>query len=162
MSREIEAFVYREARLLDEWRLEEWLDLFTGDGVYWVPIDDKSDPEQNASIIYDNKRRREMRVDQLIGHGVRASQHPRSETIHIIGNVEVHEDDADRVSVRYNAAIVETRPGDWRLEALGEQRLLAARCSMRLRRVDGVWKIEEKKTVLSSRGQPLDPLTVII
>lgn len=162
MKSEIEAFVYREARLLDEWRLEEWKDLFTSDGVYWVPIDDQADPGKNASIIYDNKRRRDMRVDQLTGHGPRASQHPRSETIHIIGNVEVAEEGEDRASVRYNAAIIEARPGDWRLEALGEQRILAARCLMRLRREQGAWKIEEKKTILISRGQPMDALTTII
>ena len=30
-------FVVREARLLDQQRLEDWLDLFTEDGHYWTP-----------------------------------------------------------------------------------------------------------------------------
>ena len=34
-EREIEQFLFREARLIDELRLEEWLALFAGDGVYW-------------------------------------------------------------------------------------------------------------------------------
>lgn len=161
MSGEIEAFVYREARLLDEWRLEEWSALFTDDGVYWIPIDENADPSLEASIIYDNRRRREMRVDQLIGHGARASQHPRSETVHIIGNLEI-EEQGEEALARYNALIVESRPGDWRLEAFGDQRLLAARCSLKLRREDGAWKIAEKKTVLTVRRQPIDALTVII
>ena len=32
-------FVVREARLLDQQRLEDWLDLFTEDGRYWMPVE---------------------------------------------------------------------------------------------------------------------------
>ena len=34
------AFLYREARLLDERRYDEWLALFTEDGLYWAPTED--------------------------------------------------------------------------------------------------------------------------
>src|SRR5204862_6804952 len=34
--REVEQFLYREARLLDERRFDEWLDLFTEDVRYWM------------------------------------------------------------------------------------------------------------------------------
>jgi benzoate/toluate 1,2-dioxygenase subunit beta len=34
---EIEQFLYKEARLLDTQKFEEWLDLFTEDACYWVP-----------------------------------------------------------------------------------------------------------------------------
>ena len=34
----VEQFLYHEARLLDEQRLEEWLELFTDDATYWVPL----------------------------------------------------------------------------------------------------------------------------
>ena len=37
MKHELEAFVLREARLLDERRFADWLALFAEDGVYWVP-----------------------------------------------------------------------------------------------------------------------------
>ncbi len=39
----IEAFLVHEARLLDERRFEDWLDLFTDDGWYWVPIEPDQD-----------------------------------------------------------------------------------------------------------------------
>ena len=34
--REVEQFLYREARMLDERRFHEWLDLFTDDIHYWM------------------------------------------------------------------------------------------------------------------------------
>src|ERR1700676_892500 len=35
---ELVDFVYREARLIDEKRLDEWYELFTDDGLYWMPL----------------------------------------------------------------------------------------------------------------------------
>ena len=32
LEREVEDFIAREAAMLDEWRLDEWLGLFTDDG----------------------------------------------------------------------------------------------------------------------------------
>ena len=32
-------FLYHEARLLDTGQLEAWLDLFTEDATYWVPLE---------------------------------------------------------------------------------------------------------------------------
>ena len=34
-----EQFLYHEARLLDLQRYEEWLELFTPDASYWVPLE---------------------------------------------------------------------------------------------------------------------------
>ena len=33
----LEEFVIHEARLLDERRFREWMELFADDGTYWVP-----------------------------------------------------------------------------------------------------------------------------
>ena len=38
LKQEIEEFLYREAELLDERRYEEWLDLFTEDTHYFMPM----------------------------------------------------------------------------------------------------------------------------
>ena len=37
-KREIEELLYREAHLLDEHRFDEWLDLFTDDVEYVIPL----------------------------------------------------------------------------------------------------------------------------
>ena len=53
---EIENFLYREARLLDTRKFEEWFDLFTDDAIYWVPAGrDDIDPTRHVSIIHDDK-----------------------------------------------------------------------------------------------------------
>ena len=36
-QREVEQLLYHQAEVLDERRWEEWLDLFTEDGIYWMP-----------------------------------------------------------------------------------------------------------------------------
>src|SRR5258708_288736 len=52
---EAEDFLYREAALLDSWRLMEWAELFTDDGEYLVPSTDEpdGDPASTLFLIYD-------------------------------------------------------------------------------------------------------------
>lgn len=38
LVRQIEEFLYAEAELLDQRRFREWLDLFTEDARYWMPM----------------------------------------------------------------------------------------------------------------------------
>ena len=49
---EVEDFLFAEAELLDEWRLPEWLELFTDDAIYYVPATDlavDASPDNNPS-----------------------------------------------------------------------------------------------------------------
>ena len=63
---EIERFLYREARLLDEGRMEEWLDLFSSECLYWVPITPGGgNPLQEVSLAFDDRRRLEDRIYRL-------------------------------------------------------------------------------------------------
>ena len=49
-------FVIHEARLIDQHRLEEWLDLFTDDGIYWMPLEwGQTDPKLTTSLMYEDK-----------------------------------------------------------------------------------------------------------
>src|SRR6266571_4053564 len=70
--RAVVEFLHREARLADEARYAEWLELWTDDGVYWVPAttDPGANPERHLSHIYDNRARIETRV-KLLQTGVR-------------------------------------------------------------------------------------------
>src|SRR4029434_1121158 len=56
VEREVEDFLVREAALLDEWRLDDWLDLFTEDARYLVPATDRrtADPKETLAIINDD------------------------------------------------------------------------------------------------------------
>jgi 3-phenylpropionate/cinnamic acid dioxygenase small subunit len=56
-DQELIDFVIREARLIDMHRLDEWLDLFTEDGIYWMPLEwGQTDPRLTASLMYEDKQ----------------------------------------------------------------------------------------------------------
>lgn len=89
--RDVERFIYREARLLDESRFREWLALWRDDGIYWVPVKHgDSNPARDVSIIYDDYLRLEQRVDRLLSGSVLAVQG----TMHmrrVVSNIEIEE-----------------------------------------------------------------------
>ena len=66
---EVEDLLYKEAALLDEWRLEEWLELLTEDAIYQVPPTDvpEGDARNTLFIISDDAVRIRSRVKQLLG-----------------------------------------------------------------------------------------------
>jgi len=83
----VEQFLYREARLLDEQRLEEWLALFAEDATYWVPLEQgQQDPVSTSSIIYDDRTLLELRVKQA-RHPRAHARLPLARTLHQVGNV---------------------------------------------------------------------------
>jgi len=59
-------FVYAEARLIDEKRLEEWYELFADDGCYWVPL---TRGQQNGrtenSLMFEDKLLLKVRIKRL-------------------------------------------------------------------------------------------------
>lgn len=71
LSREtVETFLFREARLADENRYDDWLSLWTEDVEYWVPANhDDYDPDEHVSIIYDNRERLQDRIARLNSGG---------------------------------------------------------------------------------------------
>lgn len=158
---EAEEFLYREAALLDDRDFEAWLELFTDDGIYWLPMDVDADPEREPSVLYDDGATRAHRVHQIINED-RFSQSPSSATVHSVSNVQV-EDAADAAEcvVRCNLLVYELRGGDYRQFGLGHERTIAGRCEYRLRYVDG-WRIRLKKVVLPNRYLPLENFTFII
>ncbi len=88
-------FVYREARLLDEQRFEEWLQLFADDGYYWMPLlHDQSDPVLQGSLMYEDKLLLQVRIERLSGQRT-YSQHPRSRCHHLLQRPEILRDHPD-------------------------------------------------------------------
>lgn len=158
---EAEDFLYHESRLLDERRFEEWLDLFTSDGVYWIPIDESADPEHEPSVLYDDAATRAQRVHQLLRQP-HWSQMPPSRTLHLVSNVTVAGPiDGAACVVQCAMVVFELRPGDPQMRGRGEQRAFAGRCEYRLRR-DERWRIELKKLVLINRDLPIPNLSFIL
>jgi 3-phenylpropionate/cinnamic acid dioxygenase small subunit len=157
----VAAFVYREARLLDDFALEEWLTLFTADGIYWVPIDDAKPVASNAALIYDDTLRREERVHHQL-HISTISQSPRSRTVHAVSNVEIVRRDGDALIVRSVQVIYEMRTGDFRQIGLGEVRANIATVEHVLHPSDDTFKIASKKVLLIDRDAQLRNLTFLL
>ena len=62
----VQQFLFHEARLLDERRLEEWLALYADDAEYWVPYAwGQASPKDHVSLFYETKSLLGMRIDRL-------------------------------------------------------------------------------------------------
>lgn len=158
-----EDFLYHEVRLIDEDRLEDWLTLFTADGIYWIPSDEAANPDYETSIIHDDKLQLEKRIYQL--RNKHLAQDPRSRTVHFVTNVQLDPDgDANRVTIHCNQLIHEMRPGDHQLlqSGLGKQRSFAARCIYILRKDQDHWRIAKKMVLLINRDLPLENISFIL
>lgn len=133
----IEEFLFAEADLIDDGDFDAWLDLFTDDGVYWIPAAGGDNPAQFVSIVYDDRPKLEARVQRLQSDLCWA-QEPRSQLRHVIGNVRtISAPDAGDavVVVRSNAVVVETRRQHQQiLTARNEHHLVVAEGSIRIRR----------------------------
>ena len=160
-----ERLVYREARLLDEHRYEEWLGMFTEDARYWLPIQgdgEEPDPATSVSIIDDDHARIDERVYRTL-HTPVLDQNPRSRTVRLVSNVELEaENGSGEVRILCAQLIGELRPGGRGQVGLNDQRFFLARCEYRLRPVDGQWRIALKKVVLLNADQPIYNLTFIV
>jgi 3-phenylpropionate/cinnamic acid dioxygenase small subunit len=138
---EIEAFVLREARLLDERRFGEWVELFAEDGVYWIPTQpNQGSPHEALSIIYEPKPLLTLRVERLT-RGEMHVQSPPSRTVHHVSAVEVAGDEA-----RSSLIVAE-----WRA---GEARWFAARVTHRLRKEANGLRIVLKRVDLTDGEAP--------
>ena len=103
----VSAFLYREARHLDDRQWEDWLELYAADVDYWMPAwddDDQltEDPQTQVSLIYyPNRDGLEDRVFRIRTERSSASM-PEPRTSHLIANVEVLADRGGELDVRYN------------------------------------------------------------
>ncbi|MGH9035926.1 MAG: aromatic-ring-hydroxylating dioxygenase subunit beta [Acidimicrobiia bacterium] len=154
---EVEQFIYREARLADEGRYDDWERLWTDDAVYWVPANgDDTDPATRMSIIYDNRSRIATRIKQL-RTGKRHSQAPPSRLRRIISNVELLGGDGNHgsdVGVGANFVIYESRERG--------VTLWAGRAEYRLRRGEDGWRMAAKKVLLVDNDRALSTLAFLV
>jgi benzoate/toluate 1,2-dioxygenase beta subunit len=138
-QREIEQFLFHEARLLDERRWAAWLDLFTVDGMYWVPLArGQTDPVNHVSLFYEDRLMRSVRARRLDDRNA-WSQQPVAQTQHLIGNVQID-------AIEDGGAIIVARSAFHMVEwARSEQRLLAGAVTHRLVRDGDGFKIALKR-----------------
>lgn len=153
---ELEQFLYREARLLDEQRWKEWSDLFTKDGEYWVPAaPGQADPHNHVSLIYETDLLRAVRIKRF-SHPNAFSLQPKPRSVHLVTNVCLDEfDDADGACVVHSKFIML----QYRRE---QQNVFGGSYLHRLQRVDGALKIALKKVELLNCDAPLDNILIYL
>lgn len=109
---QVEDFLFMEASMIDEWRLEEWLDLFTLDCVYEIPATDTPhlDPGRSWSLIHDRRTMLEQRVIRLKKPEAHA-EFPHSLVSHMVGNVRILAETEGSVLVTANFIINRSKAG---------------------------------------------------
>ena len=154
LRQEIEELLYREAELLDERRYEEWLELFTEDVRYWMPMRrnvprDELEREftregTDVNWFDEGKETLARRVKQILT-GVHWAEEPASRICHMVSNVQVltapPAGPSAEIAVKSRFLISRNR-----VET--ETDLLVGKREDLLRRVDGSWKIARRKIVL--------------
>lgn len=150
---EVRQFLYHEARLLDSGELERWLELFTDDATYWVPLErGQKDPLETSSLIYDDRALLELRVKQA-RHPRAHARLPLARTVHQVGNVVVAEERADAIVVNSTLTLVE-----WRNE---KQRVWGALVEHRLRRSGAGLRIAAKRVDLVNSEAELEGIAIL-
>ena len=105
---EIQAFIYKEARLLDDRHRDESIKCYHEDVVYWMPCwDDEDtlteDPQTELSLIYyPNREGLEDRVYRIKTERSGASSMPEPRTTHMRSNIETLESSGTEVKLRFN------------------------------------------------------------
>jgi benzoate/toluate 1,2-dioxygenase beta subunit len=84
---EVEQFLYRQSDLLDTKRWQDWIDLFTPDGIYWMPPEASYKTwEGQPAIFAEDKNLMTVRMNRVL-HPDAWSQRPLWETNHVVSNV---------------------------------------------------------------------------
>lgn len=157
LQHEVEQFLYREVRMLAEGRFEEWLDLFTEDSRYLMPIREttatREDSERGEGFlphVDDDKDFMRARVQRL-RHRLAHAEQPPSRLRYFISNIEVEDTDGD-LDVRCNLMVYQSR-----LERT--EKIFVGRREDRLRPENGSYRIVNRVVVLD---QSLLPRSVTI
>ena len=160
--REVEQFLYREARILDNRQFHEWLEMLTDDVRYWMPIrsnrypvnskaisildgsryeDAEVSSERDLAFMDEDKDSLTRRIDRL-DTGMAWAEDPPSRTRHIITNIEVEAGDSEgELRVYSNFFMYRTR-------AETEQDFYIGSREDVLRRVGGQLRVASRKIVL--------------
>lgn len=149
-------FVYAEAELLDAQRFDQWLELFTEDGYYWMPLTPgQEDARLQASLMYEDRLLLQVRIERLNGQRT-FSQQPKSRCHHLLQHPRVlsRDEASGQYVVRCAWHYVEQR------EEM--QTLYAGWSSFHLVQVDGALRMRLKRVDLLNCDAALGSIQLFI
>ena len=154
---EVEDLLFLEAELLDDWKLEQWLALYTQDATYSVPSTDlpaDADPGKSLFYIADDRVRMQERVIRLMKKTAHSEQ-PRSRTRHLVSNVRIGAMEGDQLGA--SAAFVTYRTKN------GHTDTFIGSLRYRLQRQADGLRIRDKRCVLDLDGlRPHGRISIIL
>jgi benzoate/toluate 1,2-dioxygenase beta subunit len=111
----VEQFLYQQAELLDGKQWQGWIDLFTPDGVYWMPPERSYTTWDGTPAIFaEDRNLMEVRMRRVL-HPDAWSQRPLWETNHVVSNVVIEKEKPNGdVVVRSRFHMMELRRDDVR------------------------------------------------
>ena len=115
---DIQAFLFAEARALDDRDWDTWLGFYHEDCPFWMPTwDDEDklteDPANKMSLMYyPNKQGIEDRVFRIKTDRSSATSLPEHRTNHYLSGIEVLAREGSRIRLRFNWQTLSYRYGD--------------------------------------------------
>ena len=102
-------FLYAQSELLDQQQWQAYIDLFTDDGVYWMPVlPEQTEWQGSPSIFAEDKLMMQVRMGRIT-HPNAWSQSPMWATNHVIGNIVIESETAKEVVLRSRFHMMELR-----------------------------------------------------
>jgi len=148
-EQDLARFVYREARLIDERRFDEWYALYADDAYYWVPlVPGQADGENHTSLMYEDKLLLRLRIERF-GNPRSYSLHPQVRCLHVLQQPELESSDpaANRYLMRTSELYVETQGATKAVYAAVVRHTLSV--------IDGTLRIRLKRVDLLDCDAPL-------
>jgi 3-phenylpropionate/cinnamic acid dioxygenase small subunit len=147
--------VYREARLIDEKRFDEWYDLFTADALYWMPLSrDQPLGEARTSLFYEDKLLLKVRIERL-RHPHAYSQQQPSFCQHVLQQPAFEAEPASGLCVLRTPFVYVEAQRD-------RQLMLAGVIYHHLIWSSGDWRIQMKKIELLNRDAALPSIELLL
>lgn len=146
---EVEQFLYHEARLLDERKFDEWLNLLTDDIHYWMPIrrttmarDIDSEFTRPGAMAFfdDDKNFLQLRVKKNSANNA-WSENPPSRTRHFVTNIRIVDIQDEDITIKANFHLYRTRLDSDEDSWFGHRKDV-------LRRVDGSFMLARRHIFL--------------
>jgi p-cumate 2,3-dioxygenase beta subunit len=141
---EVEDFLYAEAALLDDWKLNDWEALLADDACYYVPPNDhlESDHRSTLFLVADDRERIRQRVIRINDPNCHA-EYPKSRTRRMISNVRILSVEGELVTATANFVCYRFRRYERIREYVGVYRYV-------LRRAGDSFRIKERRVLIDA------------
>lgn len=132
---DVTEFIWAEGAMLDATEYDKWLDLWTEDGVYILPIGEGEDYKNQLNLCYDNDKMRRDRIGRF-QRGFSISSAPPAQTVRTLSRFRIDAAEGDVIRVSCAEHLIEDK--------FGRQRVWVGNVSYTLKVTEDGFKIHEK------------------